>query len=35
MTKLEASLQALYAGINLPVVTMSETARLAKHGLVQ
>ncbi len=34
MTKLEASLQALYTGIDLPVVMMSETTRLAKHGLV-
>lgn len=34
MTKLEASLQALYTGMDLPVLMMSETLRLAKHGLV-
>jgi len=34
LTKLEASLQALYTGTDLLVVMMSETTRLAKHGLV-
>lgn len=34
MTKLETSMQALYTGMDLPVVMMSETTRLAKHGLV-
>ena len=34
MTKLEASLQSLYVGMDLPVVMMSETTRLAKYGLV-
>ncbi len=33
-SKLEASLQAMYIGMDLPVVMMSETCRLAQHGLL-
>ena len=33
-SKLEASLQAMYIGMDLPVVMMSETCWLAQHGLL-
>ena len=33
MSKLEASLQAIYTGMGLPVVMMPESTRLAQHGL--